>query len=94
MHNKIYELDLPMSYKLENLEKALQTMHGLGGDKTKCRFCGVALQETTTGARVVEDGYACSDCYFELLTESVETVPVSSKGIRKRYPSTASKANG
>jgi len=43
---------------------------------TKCVFCGVTLDDTTTGRREVKAGCACGDCYFEKLSDLLEEHPV------------------
>ncbi len=49
----------------------------------KCCTCGVPLQETITGKRKTSGGFACSDCYYELLGREVEERPLSSGGVRR-----------
>jgi hypothetical protein len=39
---------------------------------TKCRNCGAALHETTTGCRFVKKGCICSDCYYKALSAEID----------------------
>ena len=42
----------------------------------KCTKCKVPLQETITGCRKVNNGYMCSDCYFEEMGNEIEAHPI------------------
>lgn len=48
---------------------------------TTCVNCHCKLHESTTGARRMENGFACSDCYFKALGDAVEDHPI---GIPRR----------
>lgn len=49
----------------------------------KCARCKCELQECLTGNRYTEDGYVCSDCYFDALGDVVEKYPIRSFRIRR-----------
>jgi hypothetical protein len=44
----------------------------------KCPHCGVLLQETITGKRMIGEEEVCSDCYYERLGDLVEQHPITS----------------
>ena len=48
-----------------------------------CSVCHVPLQETITGKRRIDQGYACSDCYYAELGEELAKHPIVSGGIRR-----------
>ena len=50
----------------------------------RCVCCSQVLSESVTGNRAISgEGFADSDCYFELLSKVVEESPIRTARIRK-----------
>ncbi len=43
---------------------------------TVCCSCEVTLRESSTGCRDTADGAMCSDCYFKMISNHVDSHPV------------------
>ncbi len=48
-----------------------------------CSSCHQPLSESVTGNRTVGDGVMDSDCYFDELSEVVESVPIRTARVRR-----------
>ena len=68
---------------LKDLAENPKLLEELRAQQPSCKVCGVVLQETITGKRSVPGGYACSDCFYEVLGEVVEKHPIASAGTRR-----------
>ena len=52
-------------------------------DTPICIKCKQELRESVTGCRYTADGYVCSDCYFDLLSDILEKYPIRTARIRR-----------
>lgn len=42
----------------------------------RCPSCNIVLQESITGCRSTHKGYVCSDCYYDMMGEALDSYPI------------------
>ena len=53
--------------------------------KLSCAKCNVTIQESITGCRRFGDGsFACSDCFYDSLSNDLEAHPVAPRRLARR----------
>lgn len=43
---------------------------------TKCKACGIVIQEFRTGKKQIGDDYYCDDCYYDDMGKLIKEVPM------------------
>lgn len=72
-----------MAIYLKDIVANPQILKQQRGMQQKCCKCETVLHEVLTGKRKTADGYACSDCFYELLGVEIEANPIASAGVRR-----------
>jgi hypothetical protein len=70
-----------VAYSVEDFIKLDLTPEN-GDGQERCATCKVDLRENITGYRCAT-GASCSDCYFDALSELVESNPVGIPALRR-----------
>lgn len=72
-----------MAYTLEEFVKLGPSQRSTFDRAVACTKCATELHENVSGYRLTSDGPYCSDCYFDALSEALETHPVGAPGLRR-----------
>lgn len=72
-----------MTLRLRDLANNPNLLDTPENEQIHCHNCNVVLQETITGKKPTPKGFACADCYYDLLGALIEESPIASGGNRR-----------